>query len=77
MWKRIVGPPSLWLDLPLYPPPSLLLPASRAGHYVSLIKSHNNWLFFDDDSVDGISESQIQSTFGSTQEYNSSNTDHG
>jgi len=26
------------------------------GHYVSLIKSHNNWLFFDDESVDGITE---------------------
>lgn len=47
------------------------------GHYVSLIKSHNNWLFFDDESVDGITESQIQSTFGSTQEYGSANTDHG
>lgn len=47
------------------------------GHYVSLIKSHNNWLFFDDESVDGITESQIQSTFGSTQEYGTANTDHG
>ncbi|MEW5306345.1 MAG: hypothetical protein WDW36_008814 [Sanguina aurantia] len=38
------------------------------GHYVSLIKSHDNWLFFDDDSVDMITESQVHSTFGSTQE---------
>lgn len=46
------------------------------GHYVSLIKSHNNWLFFDDENVESISESQVQSTFGSTQEY-SNNMDHG
>ena len=44
---------------------------------MSLIKSHSSWLFFDDETVDGITESQIQSTFGSTQEYGSSNMDHG
>ena len=57
------------------PPPHAMMP--RTGHYVSLIKAHNSWLFFDDEAVDGITESQIQSTFGSTQEYGSSNMDHG
>ncbi|KAF5832492.1 hypothetical protein DUNSADRAFT_11592 [Dunaliella salina] len=47
------------------------------GHYVSLIKSHASWLFFDDENVETITESQVQSTFGSTQEYGNSNTDHG
>lgn len=46
------------------------------GHYVSLIKSHSSWLFFDDDAVEMISESMVQATFGSTQEY-SSHVDHG
>lgn len=47
------------------------------GHYVSLIKTHNNWLFFDDENVESITESQVQSTFGSTQEFGSNNMDHG
>lgn len=46
------------------------------GHYVSLVKSHNHWLFFDDENVEIIDESAVQTFFGSTQEY-SSNTDHG
>ncbi|OIV98438.1 hypothetical protein TanjilG_16765 [Lupinus angustifolius] len=46
------------------------------GHYVSLVKSHNHWLFFDDENVEMIDESAIQTFFGSSQEY-SSNTDHG
>ncbi|XP_058086367.1 ubiquitin carboxyl-terminal hydrolase 4 isoform X2 [Magnolia sinica] len=46
------------------------------GHYVSLVKSHNHWLFFDDENVEMIDESAVQTFFGSTQEY-SSNTDHG
>ncbi|GAQ82475.1 Ubiquitin-specific protease [Klebsormidium nitens] len=46
------------------------------GHYVSLVKSHSHWLFFDDESVEPIDESMVQSFFGSTQEY-SNNTDHG
>eukprot|EP00879_Flechtneria_rotunda_P002834 GHRR01003047.1.p1 GENE.GHRR01003047.1~~GHRR01003047.1.p1 ORF type:complete len:435 (+),score=163.33 GHRR01003047.1:149-1453(+) len=46
------------------------------GHYVSLIKSKNTWLFFDDDAVDIITESTVAATFGSTQEY-SSHMDHG
>ncbi|XP_074302447.1 ubiquitin carboxyl-terminal hydrolase 3-like [Silene latifolia] len=46
------------------------------GHYVSLVKSHNHWLFFDDENVEMIDESAVQTFFGSSQEY-SSNTDHG
>nr|GEW47606.1 ubiquitin carboxyl-terminal hydrolase 4 [Tanacetum cinerariifolium] len=46
------------------------------GHYVSLVKSHNHWLFFDDENVEMIDESAVQTAFGSAQEY-ASNTDHG
>ncbi|XP_051143906.1 ubiquitin carboxyl-terminal hydrolase 4-like [Andrographis paniculata] len=46
------------------------------GHYVSLVKSHNHWLFFDDENVEMIDESAVQTFFGSAQEY-SSNNDHG
>ncbi|WOK97636.1 ubiquitin carboxyl-terminal hydrolase 3 [Canna indica] len=46
------------------------------GHYVSLVKSHNHWLFFDDENVEMIDEATVQTFFGSAQEY-SSNTDHG
>lgn len=46
------------------------------GHYVSLVKSHNHWLFFDDENVEMIDESAVQTFFGSAQEY-STNTDHG
>ncbi|XP_059648061.1 ubiquitin carboxyl-terminal hydrolase 4-like [Cornus florida] len=46
------------------------------GHYVSLVKSHNHWLFFDDDNVEMIDESAVQTVFGSAQEY-SRNTEHG
>ncbi|CAI9763558.1 unnamed protein product [Fraxinus pennsylvanica] len=46
------------------------------GHYVSLVKSHNHWLFFDDENVETIEESAVQTFFGAAQEY-SSNTDHG
>ncbi|KAK4782699.1 hypothetical protein SAY86_007073 [Trapa natans] len=49
---------------------------SSHGHYVSLIKSHHHWLFFDDENVEMIDESAVQTFFGSAQEY-SSNTDHG
>lgn len=39
------------------------------GHYVSVVKSHNRWLFFDDEHVDIVEdESLLQSFFGSTQE---------
>ncbi|XP_020241110.1 ubiquitin carboxyl-terminal hydrolase 3-like isoform X2 [Asparagus officinalis] len=46
------------------------------GHYVSLIKSHDHWLCFDDENVEMIDEAMMQTFFGSAQEY-SSNTDHG
>lgn len=46
------------------------------GHYVALVKSHDNWLFFDDEAVEPIPESVVRTTFGSTQEYNS-HMDHG
>ncbi|KAL8540567.1 hypothetical protein ACS0TY_001991 [Phlomoides rotata] len=46
------------------------------GHYVSLVKSHNHWLFFDDENVEIVDESAIHSFFGSEQEC-STNTDHG
>ncbi|KAK4485935.1 hypothetical protein RD792_008586 [Penstemon davidsonii] len=46
------------------------------GHYVSLVKSHNHWLFFDDENVEMIDESVVQTFSGSSQEY-STNTDHG
>ena len=46
------------------------------GHYVSVVKSHNNWLFFDDENVEMVDESAMQSFYGSSQDY-SSNTDHG
>jgi hypothetical protein len=34
---------------------------------VSLIKSKNTWLFFDDDTVDIINEATVAATFGNTQ----------
>ncbi|CAI7866005.1 unnamed protein product, partial [Closterium sp. NIES-53] len=46
------------------------------GHYVALVKSHSHWLFFDDENVEQIDESLVQTYFGSSQDY-SSNTDHG
>ncbi|URE49770.1 ubiquitin carboxyl-terminal hydrolase [Musa troglodytarum] len=46
------------------------------GHYVSLVKSHNHWLLFDDENVEMIDESTVQTFFGSSQEF-SGNTDHG
>ncbi|KAL6560720.1 Ubiquitin carboxyl-terminal hydrolase 3 [Orobanche gracilis] len=46
------------------------------GHYVSLVKSHSHWLFFDDENVEMVDESAIQTFFGSAQEYSGSN-DHG
>ncbi|KAL8167444.1 hypothetical protein V2J09_008943 [Rumex salicifolius] len=46
------------------------------GHYVSAVKSHNHWLFFDDENVEMVDDSAMQNFYGSSQEY-SSNTDHG
>ncbi|KAF5458164.1 hypothetical protein F2P56_022219 [Juglans regia] len=47
---------------------------SNHGHYVCLVKSRNHWLFFDDENVEMIDESVVQTFFGSSHEY-SSNTD--
>lgn len=38
------------------------------GHYVALVKSSGQWLCFDDDQVIPITESQVRSTFGHTQD---------
>mmetsp|Transcript_6168 Transcript_6168/g.11850 ORF Transcript_6168/g.11850 Transcript_6168/m.11850 type:complete len:357 (-) Transcript_6168:38-1108(-) len=46
------------------------------GHYVSLVKSHKSWFFYDDERVESITETQVQSTFGSPSESNGS-LDHG
>jgi ubiquitin carboxyl-terminal hydrolase 12/46 len=46
------------------------------GHYVSQIKSSDHWLCFDDDNVEKIQESSLQTFYGSSREY-SGNTDHG
>jgi ubiquitin carboxyl-terminal hydrolase 12/46 len=42
------------------------------GHYVSLIKSHGQWLLFDDDCVEPKDESELQAVFGITQDSNTS-----
>ncbi|KAJ9522659.1 hypothetical protein QJQ45_019733 [Haematococcus lacustris] len=47
------------------------------GHYVTLIKSAANWLYFDDERVESITETQVQSTYGATQEFNTTCMDHG
>lgn len=46
------------------------------GHYVSLIKSHRQWLMFDDDAVEPKDEGEIQSVYGVTQE-NAQSTEAG
>ncbi|CAJ2667850.1 ubiquitin carboxyl-terminal hydrolase 4-like [Trifolium pratense] len=46
------------------------------GHYVCLVKNHNHWLCFDDETVEAVDESSVQTFFGSTQDFNN-NTDHG
>eukprot|EP00742_Colponemidia_sp_Colp-10_P002945 GILJ01003142.1.p1 GENE.GILJ01003142.1~~GILJ01003142.1.p1 ORF type:complete len:357 (+),score=49.31 GILJ01003142.1:43-1113(+) len=38
------------------------------GHYISLVKSHNHWLLFDDDVTELVDEQTLQSCFGSSQE---------
>jgi ubiquitin carboxyl-terminal hydrolase 12/46 len=40
------------------------------------VKSFNNWLFFDDENVEPVTEAMVQTTFGSTTEFGN-NTDHG
>jgi ubiquitin C-terminal hydrolase len=52
------------------------LSVTAPGHYVALIKSAGSWLFFEDDSVEPITESMVATTFGSTQEYGT-HTGHG
>lgn len=42
------------------------------GHYVALIKSHGQWLLFDDDCVEPKDESELQAVFGITQDSSSS-----
>lgn len=46
------------------------------GHYVCMVKSYDHWISFDDEIVEPIEESQLQTFFGSTTEH-SSDTDHG
>ena len=46
------------------------------GHYVSLIKSHGQWLMFDDDCVEPKDESEVQSVYGVTQD-NAQSTEAG
>mmetsp|Transcript_2658 Transcript_2658/g.8744 ORF Transcript_2658/g.8744 Transcript_2658/m.8744 type:complete len:402 (+) Transcript_2658:83-1288(+) len=38
------------------------------GHYVSIVKSHNRWLLFDDDDVHLIDEEWIANCYGTTQD---------
>jgi ubiquitin carboxyl-terminal hydrolase 12/46 len=38
------------------------------GHYVALVKSAGKWVCFDDEAVHGVTELQVQSTFGHTQQ---------
>lgn len=41
--------------------------ALAAGHYVAFVKSASHWLFFDDETVEPISEAMVQTAFGSPQ----------
>ena len=36
------------------------------GHYITLVKSADQWLKFDDDNVEKIEESELESFFGSS-----------
>ena len=36
------------------------------GHYISIVKSHDHWLLFDDDVVEVIDEEEIELFFGMT-----------
>ena len=38
------------------------------GHYVALVRAHNQWLCFDDDVIEPMDEAQIQAYFGTLQE---------
>jgi len=46
------------------------------GHYVSMIKSANTWLLFDDDNIEVVQESDLMTCFGSASDI-VSNTDCG
>eukprot|EP00958_Prasinococcus_capsulatus_P024550 scaffold3851_cov387-Prasinococcus_capsulatus_cf.AAC.7 len=46
------------------------------GHYVCMVKSYDHWISFDDETVEPIEESQLQSFFGSTNDH-SGDTEHG
>eukprot|EP00698_Gefionella_okellyi_P019886 TRINITY_DN6166_c0_g1_i1.p1 TRINITY_DN6166_c0_g1~~TRINITY_DN6166_c0_g1_i1.p1 ORF type:complete len:362 (-),score=50.31 TRINITY_DN6166_c0_g1_i1:19-1104(-) len=37
-----------------------------SGHYVSLVRCHEHWILFDDDNVEVVDETRIQSCFGSS-----------
>ena len=37
------------------------------GHYVCLVKIHAQWFLFDDETVEGIDDSQLHTCFGSSQ----------
>ena len=43
--------------------------ALSAGHYIANIKVHGQWLTFDDEEVRPSDEAQVQTCFGSSQEY--------
>jgi len=47
------------------------------GHYISMVKSHGNWLIFDDDNIDLMAESDVASCFGTTHDAVMSTTDCG
>lgn len=46
------------------------------GHYVSIVKAHNRWLLFDDETVELIDEQSIAECYGATHD-GASNTDVG
>ena len=47
------------------------------GHYVCLVKSHGQWLTYDDDTVELMDDDAMNNFFGSTQEHSGGNTEHG
>ena len=38
------------------------------GHYVALVRVHQQWLCFDDDIIEPIDEAQVQAYFGNSLE---------
>jgi ubiquitin carboxyl-terminal hydrolase 12/46 len=47
------------------------------GHYVCLVKSHGQWLTYDDDTVERMDDEGMNNFFGSTREHGGGNTEHG